>query len=335
MINKMLSIIVPVYNCELSIVRCIDSILKSKYKDYEIIIINDSSIDNSKNIIESNYSNIDKISIINLNENKGVSFCRNLGIEKARGSYITFVDADDYITENMYNNMMSYIEKYDVECCVCNYSEISTNGSMKRSKYSYNNELLNREETIKKYLTDNISPAIWDKIFKADILKKYIKFNTELKVGEDILFCLDFFYRANKIYVLNEINYFYVQQEQSVMHVVSPKLLQFKDIVKNISNEQLNYYEINFKDEFDYFKSAMIMRGIHSLTMLYNKGNKKQVIEFLKLIINKDDLDLQLRSKYTSKFIKVEVFIINSLGIKSHLILRPIYIEGRKILRRS
>lgn len=334
MINKMLSIIVPVYNCESSIIRCIDSILKSKYKNYEIIIINDSSTDNCKNILDMKYSQVDKISIINLSENKGVSFCRNLGIEKAKGSYITFVDADDYISKDMYYIMMSYIEKYDVDCCICDYSEIFPNGVIQKSKYSYSNGLLMREEIIKRYLIDDISPAIWDKIFRADILKEHVKFNTKLKVGEDILFCLDFFYRIKKVYILNQVSYYYIQQEQSVMHVVSPKLLQFKDIVMNIKEEQLNYYTTSCQQEFNYFRSAMIMRAIHSLTMLYNKENKKEVIEFLKLIVNRNDLKLQLKSKYTNKFIKIEVFIINYLGIRSHLALRPIYIEGRKILRR-
>ena len=109
MTDKILSIIVPVYNCESTIERCIDSILKSKYNNFEILIINDASQDKSKNIIESRYLNNDRIEIINLSENRGVSFCRNLGIENARGEYITFVDADDYITESMYSNMMDII----------------------------------------------------------------------------------------------------------------------------------------------------------------------------------------------------------------------------------
>lgn len=335
MTDKILSIIVPVYNCESTIERCIDSILKSKYNNFEILIINDASQDNSKNIIESRYLNNDRIEIINLSENRGVSFCRNLGIENARGKYITFVDADDYITESMYSNMMGIIYKHNVDCCICDYSEVFSNGSIQKSKYKYENIILNREETIKKYLIDDISPAIWDKIFKADILKKYVRFNEDLKVGEDILFCLDFFYRVENIYLLNEINYFYIQQEQSVMHVVSPKLLQFKEVVSSISKKQLNYYKRYCDEEFCYFKSAMIMRGIHSLTMLYNKKNKRQVIEYLNQLREKNILDMHVKSKYTSKFIKIEALIIRSLGIRIHLILSPIYIKVREKFRKK
>lgn len=334
MTDKILSIIVPVYNCESTIERCIDSILKSKYNNFEILIINDASQDKSKNIIESRYLNNDRIEIINLSENRGVSFCRNLGIENARGEYITFVDADDYITESMYSNMMDIIYKHNVDCCICDYSEVFSNGSIQKSKYRYENIILNREETIKKYLVDGISPAIWDKIFKADILKKYVRFNEDLKVGEDILFCLDFFYRVENIYLLNEINYFYIQQEQSVMHVVSPKLLQFKDVIKSIEQEKYNYYSKSYSDEFDYFKSAMFMRGIHSLTMLYNKKNKRQVIEYLKKLGEKEVLNLHIKNKYTSKFIRIEAFIIKVFGIRMHLVLSPIYIRMRSIIRK-
>lgn len=330
-----LSIIVPVYNCELTIERCIDSILKSKFNKFEILIINDASKDNSKNVIEYKYLNNDRIKVINLKQNRGVSFCRNLGIKNAKGKYITFVDADDYITDSMYSNMMNIIYKNDVECCICDYSEVFSDGRIQKSKYRYENIKLNREEAIKRYLVDGISPAIWDKIFKADILKKYVKFNEDLKVGEDILFCLDFFYRVENIYLLNEINYFYIQQEQSVMHIVSPKLLQFKQVSKSIEQEKYNYYSKSYSDEFDYFKGAMFMRGIHSLTMLYNNTNKKQVIEYLNELNKKNILEMHIKNKYTSKFIKIEASIIRYLGINIHLMLSPIYIKLREKIRKK
>lgn len=332
--NKLLSIIVPVYNCESTIERCIDSILKSKYSNLEILIINDASQDNSKNIIESKYFNNNIVKVINMDKNMGVSFCRNLGIENASGEYITFVDADDYIADNMYKDMMNIINDNNVDCCVCDYLEVFLNGPTQKSKYKYHNDVLNRQDVIKRYLVDRISPAIWDKIFKADILKKYVRFNEELKVGEDILFCLDFFYRVESVYLLNEINYFYIQQEESVMHVVSPKLLQFKEVANSIEEEKYNYYSENYNEEFNYFKSAMFMRGIHSLTMLYDKQNKKQVMEYIIKLCEKEILNLHIKNKYTSKFIALETFIIKVFGVRIHLILSPIYIRMRAIIRK-
>ena len=209
-----LSIIVPAYNCEKSICICIDSILNSEYKSYEIIIINDGSTDNTVYTITNKYLSKNNIIIINLEKNQGVSYCRNIGIEKASGEYITFVDADDYVSTNIYSEMMRIVKEQAVDCCVCDYCEVFPDGSIQNSKYNYKNNVLNNEKCIKSFLVDNISPSACDKIFKAELLKKYVRFDSKLKVGEDILFCLNFFYRAKSVYLLNQIHYYYEQQEE-------------------------------------------------------------------------------------------------------------------------
>lgn len=335
MMNEIeLSIVVPVYNCEKSVCRCIDSILNSEYKSYEIIIINDGSSDNTVYIIKNEYSSKDNIRFINLEKNQGVSYCRNIGIEESNGNYITFVDADDYISTNIYSEMMKIIREEDVDCCGCDYCEIFPDGSIQKSKYNYKNNILNNEKCIKAFLVDNISPAAWDKIFKAELVKKYVRFDRKLKVGEDILFCLNFFYRAERIYLLNQIHYYYEQQENSVMHEMSPKLLQFTEITKQINKEQLDIYEKNFKEEYQYFVSAMLIRGIHTITFLINKENIKQAKVYLKVLKQVNLLKIQMRSKYTKKFIKFEMFNFIYLGINIHILLSPIYIKARKFLRK-
>lgn len=332
--REMLSIIVPAYNCENTIVNCIESILQSTYSQYELIIINDASVDNTASVLKQ-YEEYDKVQIINLSQNKGVSYCRNLGIDKAKGGYITFVDADDYITKEMYERMMKATLSSNVDCCVCDYSEIYSNNNVQKSKYKYKNIVLSHDEVIKSYLTDQISPAVWDKIFKTEILKKKVKFNEGLKVGEDILFCLNFFTNCRSLYTLNEIHYFYIQQTNSVMHTISPKLLQFEEVVTSIPQQQKKYYKDKYLSEYNYFQSAMLLRGIHSISVLYNQNNKSQVKEYLSKLRKKDLLDLHLKNKYTSKFIKLEIVIFRYLGISFHLLLMPVYKSVRKVLRKA
>lgn len=329
-----LSVIVPAYNCEKSICKCIDSILSSQYIDYEIIIINDASIDTTKSILCEKYSHKNNIIIINLNKNQGVSYCRNIGIEKASGNYITFVDSDDYITSKMYSNMMHLINEYNLDCCICDYVEIFPDGSKQKSKYHYKNKILNNEEGIKEFFIDNMSPSVCDKIFRTTLLRKNRKFENKLRVGEDILFVLNFINTARSTYILDEIHYHYVQQEKSTMHTIAPKLLQFTKIEKHISKQQLIFYENKFKDEYKYFKSAMLMRGIHSVTSLINKVNIRQAKYYLSVLRQIDLLKVQLKSKYTNKFIKLEVFIFIYFGINIHILLSPIYVYARKNLRR-
>ena len=332
--KNMLSIIVPAYNAEKSICRCIDSILKTSYKNYEVLIINDKSIDNTLEKLKSNYEIKNNIRIIDLNENKGVSYCRNLVVKEAKGEYITFVDADDYISENMYSNMMKLVEEYDLDCCVCDYIEVFPNGNTVKSKYSYKNKLLNNEMCIREYLTDRISPAVWDKIFKKSILERVL-FQNRLSVGEDILFCLNIFKLSNKVYTLNEEYYYYEQQEASVMHVMSPKFLQFKEVENYISEKDLKFYEENFEEEIKYFKSAMYMRGIHTITSLVNKENKKEALKYLYEFKDKRILKDYIKNKYSNKFIKIEVINILVLGFRIHIKLSPHYVKARKIIRKS
>lgn len=327
-----LSIIVPVFNGQTYIEKTINNLLKIEIDNYEIIIINDGSSDNTENILELKYSNNDKINIVNLKENKGVSYCRNFGISKARGQYITFMDVDDEVNTKMYIDLLTIAKKDNLDVCGCNYIERSENVEVK-SKYILPEGVLNNDEIVKLYLTDKISPAIWDKIFKYDILEK-VKFNEKLQVGEDILFCLEVFLKTEKARFINEYYYCYMQQETSVMHQISNKLVQFKEIEKGLNVEDYNCLRNNYSIEFEYFRGAMIMRGVHSISMLKNKYNKKQAIDLIYNIMDRNILKNFIKNKYTAKNIKIEVFILIYLGIRMHLSLMPMYKYIRNKIRK-
>lgn len=322
---KKLTIVIPVYNGEKYIKRCLDSVLSNK-NIKEVIVINDCSTDGSLKILKEYGS---RIKLIDLKENRGVSYARNLGIEKATGDYITFVDVDDYIEPNTYFQMLSKIEKTDADICICNYDEIfEENGKIVNSKYNLDFEELDNESVVKKFLTDDISPAIWDKVYKTKLLKN-ISFENNLAIGEDILFCLKVFMNCKKATFINERFYHYVQQNTSAMHVISPKLLQFKNVIKGIDKTKYEELENNYAEEFNYFKLEMITRGIHSISMLINKSNKAEGIEYLQHYYNKEDLKNIIKCKYFSKSIKLEILILLVFGIRIHLLLMPIY----KIIR--
>jgi len=109
-----ISIIVPIYNSEYYIERCIKSIINQSYSNLEIILIDDGSTNNSASICET-YKNIDRrITFIKLEKNNGVGFARNIGLSKANGDFITFVDSDDHIDKDMYKNFVSYISTENI-----------------------------------------------------------------------------------------------------------------------------------------------------------------------------------------------------------------------------
>ncbi len=330
---KDLSIILPVYNGENYIERCIKSILQTAGVDYEIIIINDASTDHTETKIKKLEN--DSITIISLSENKGVSYCRNLGIEKAKGKYITFIDADDYIEKEMYSILLQKAQEEDLDVCYCNnYELFEKTGKIVKSKYQLKNKIVKQPEIMKLYLTDQISRACWDKIYKADLLKNNIKVEEELAVGEDILFVLDVMKESKKIGVVDSYFYYYVQQEKSVMHTISPKFLQFKKVIQKTLEKEYETMRLAYSTEYEYFQGEMLVRGIHSISTLANKENKKQAIQYMTELVDKKTLKQWIKNPYGSRLVKIEIQILLLFGIRMHLLLMPIYKYMRGKLRK-
>ena len=326
-----LSIILPVYNGEKFIKKTIDKLLKIDLKK-EIIVINDCSIDNTQKILES-YN--DKIELINLNKNCGVSNARNIGIQNAKGKYLAFIDADDDFEINMYQEMITKLEKEKNDLCICNYDEYMYKKNLKivKSKYIYENIENSSNKILKMYLTDKISPAIWDKVYLTEFIKK-INFNTQLSIGEDILFCLNIFLNTNKISFINKYYYHYYQNESSAMHNISDKMLEFSKVIDYIEPQDRERLKTECKEEFEYFECEMTTRGIHSIMANVCHENKKEATKYLKKYYDLEKFNKILNNKYFSKSIKIEIYILKKFGIKTHIILTPLYVKARNLSRK-
>ena len=127
---KKVSIIVPVYNVEKYLAKCLDSLVNQTLEDVEIIVVDDGSKDNSKQIIDEFQTKYpDKIKSF-VKENGGLSDARNFGLDRASGEYIGFVDSDDYVTAEMFQEMYSLAQKYDAEMVICNLQKVDENGKI-------------------------------------------------------------------------------------------------------------------------------------------------------------------------------------------------------------
>ena len=218
-----ISIIVPVYNSEKYIKRCIDSIIKQTYQNFELIIINDGSTDNSLKIINDNYSKYKNIKIIN-QTNSGVSKSRNKGIEIAKGKYICFVDSDDYIDSNLIYNLLNQNNDYDwILSGIYDYNE---NKLIKQIKYKDNSLNLN---DINDFIIFHSQPLLTSpvaKLYKRDIIiKKQLKFNVDLSFGEDRDFNYRYAQHIDKIKLISSIGYYY---EQNNPFSLSKQLYSYK-----------------------------------------------------------------------------------------------------------
>lgn len=192
--KDLISIIVPVYNAEAYIKRCIESILNQTYKNIEIILINDGSIDKSGDICET-YANVDNRIIVRHTENKGVSSARNLGISIANGKYIAFVDADDFVSPIMYENLHKALILYNANIAACRIKKY--NGLIFKKNKNDEIKVLNSLESMKFLLNlDNgYACGPCNKLYKKDIVNK---FNEQLSIAEDLLFNFEIYLNNKK-----------------------------------------------------------------------------------------------------------------------------------------
>ena len=208
---KRISVIVPVHNAENYLEKCLNSIIPQLSDQDEILLMNDWSTDSSTQICEEyskKYNNI----FTQYNENGGPSKTRNLGIEKATGKYLLFIDSDDYLKENYVVKMLEDIENY--ELTVCSYSFVYEDlNKIQEQKYSnkLGNVIIPKDDFIKLYHVQLLN-LVWNKIYRADIIKKNnIRFDEKITKGEDLLFNLDYIAHINtEIKIINESLYYYV-----------------------------------------------------------------------------------------------------------------------------
>lgn len=198
----MISIIVPVYNSRDTLERCIDSILNQTFQYFELIIVDDGSVDDSWSIINQ-YSEKD-VRIIPLSkENGGVGSARNMGIESAHGEYVCFVDSDDYVSSHYLEDLVNCIEEWDVDLAMCLINKTPKERFSPETFFEDNNMIIN---SILLQKEQNAGP--YNKLFKRSIIDN-LRFNEDIYMGEDTLFCVEYAKKCRNAIRCNKILYYY------------------------------------------------------------------------------------------------------------------------------
>lgn len=214
--NDLISVIVPVYNVEKYLKECIESIINQTYKNLEIILVDDGSPDNCGKICD-NYAKQDKRIKVIHKENGGVSSARNKGLEACTGKYITFVDSDDFIELNFCEVMLKKIKETASDCIVSGYNRVYEN----KSETIMNSQLqiINQMEFLQKILQVQLGMGFCHmKLWKSEIIiKNNIKFDSQLLVGEDALFCMQASEYVQKVCLLDRALYNYRFNTQSLV----------------------------------------------------------------------------------------------------------------------
>lgn len=193
MIQSLITVVVPVYNVELYLEDCIDSILNQTYQNFEIILVDDGSTDNSEKICNQMAKINDKITVIH-QLNQGVSAARNNGINEASGKYIIFVDADDTV-ENKYLEYLitPFFDNNDIDISICGYSKVKSNGFIDLKTSGNEKHMTNRELFEDAFLDYGIEGYPFNKLYVTDKIKQFsIKFDKSIKICEDLLFYIEY-----------------------------------------------------------------------------------------------------------------------------------------------
>lgn len=212
--DEKISVIVPVYNVEQYLERCVDSIINQTYKNLEIILVNDGSTDNSGQLCDELARKDDRIRVIH-KRNGGVSEARNVGVKEVSGEYVIFIDSDDYIDKKMFNVLYSQIKLARADVSVCGVMNIYENNNIPQARNTNEYLILNNEGFLREYLKgERIPGGIWNKLIKSSIAKS-IEFPVGL-IYEDAYYHYELIKLARKYVVTTEPLYNYYHREGSL-----------------------------------------------------------------------------------------------------------------------
>ena len=278
-----ISVIVPAYNCEKTIERCLYSIIGQTYKNIQIIVINDGSSDNTESIVKQIQRKDSRINLISI-PNSGVSHARNIGIDFAEGDYLTFVDSDDYIDSETYKTLIGIIKEYDVQIAHCSYKNVDENGSVLGTVGDTGKVLLqSHDEALEFFLKDKLfCEALWNKLYSKELFRS-IRLDESLKINEDVLanFCL--FDLVDSSAFIDKSFYSYVSNIHSVTHTSKgfAGAEQSLVVAKKI-------YQMSIGKPYEYDAKCKVARKTLNLLKDYTNFNKKETIAEKKTNLRKE-----------------------------------------------
>ena len=295
----LISVIMPVFNAEKYLERAIQSILNQSFENIELIIIDDNSKDKSQDIIMSIKQNDSRVKYFH-NIEQGVSAARNLGIKKAKGEYITFIDADDFLKENALKDMYEYVQREKSDICMASYFQVESNREYICKLPFEDGKVLNNEEIkeilipqmigIKKSDSNKelIMGSVWRLLIRANLINTYnIKFNLKVPIAEDLLFCIEVFSKVQSLIIMEKPYYCYVRYGNSTLEKYRENFLEESLFFYNEYEKVLrknNLLDDNI-DRFIINKSSMYTTAISNCFRNDAPKDNKKIIKKINDVI--------------------------------------------------
>lgn len=277
--SYLVSIIMPTYNNDSTISASIESVIQQTYKNWELLVINDGSIDETEEIVSEFAARDSRIKLVSI-PNGGVSNARNTGIQMAAGKYIMFVDADDLYMDFSLFEMVSAIEDQEVDLACGGYELIENNRDKSNSKIKTNPigtwDIRNMYESIFEMQRNQTFNTVWNKIFKREIIvKNNILMDVTCDIGEDLLFVIEYLKYCSKVVLLDKIIYRYYFLDSGLSK-------KNRDNIFEIRIDQLNQL-LSFYNERMYDRTYLYDEYLRMCYLSIAEINRKESYNSFKL----------------------------------------------------
>lgn len=269
--KELISVIVPVYNVEQYLSRCVDSILNQSYQELELILVNDGSKDKSLEVCRKYEQKDFRIKIVD-KKNEGAGAARNAGLEMAEGELIMFIDSDDWIEHDMLQHLYKLLRENSADISMCNYFIESVDGS-ERTSHPFP---IQDEPSITNDIAQCVAmldeqckfPYLWNRLYKRKFIEDFhIRFENQFTTGQDLDFNLKYFRHVNKCVISNRPLYHYIKNgigslcaryKDGLYGIVSELNLRRKALYTELNmNEKDDYIQIYEKTYVEYISSCV------------------------------------------------------------------------------
>lgn len=317
------SIIIPVYNVEKFLRKCLDAIVEQKFSDYEVILIDDGSQDKSGEICDVYAEKYEKITVYHI-ENHGVSHARNIGLQMAKGKYIWFIDSDDFIESNaLYNICEELKKKQEPDLLVFdanvrdqenNIKQVITCDELRKQNMNFQND----RELI------YMNTALWNKIYKRQIIsEKQLIFSENITIAEDLLFNYIYILECRNVEYEKKVLYNYIQRKNSAMQGAGRNrdvLKAFEQLIEYY--KKVNMYS-NYKVEIQYLIYYHIY--LTSMIRMVRNNAEKMEINYILKWLKEQKLSPLILNKYVRHMPIKHIVLLLLIKIKAYQIIRYLF----------
>lgn len=301
--NPLISVIVPIYNVEKYLARCVDSIVNQTYKNLEIILVNDGSPDLCPQMCDDYAEKDSRIKVVH-KKNGGLSDARNAGMAVAKGEYISFIDSDDYVSDDFFECLLDVMNKENSDIAECSVVKLYEDNRFDEFSDDLSVKTYDTQDAMSALIAENpFHQHVWNKLYKTELVRD-IPYAVG-KLNEDEFWTYQVFGRANKVSKLNKTMYYYFQRNSSIMGVGYN--IRRLDALEGKANRQKyienNFPELSTQAKIDLYGSCMF--AYQSVLKFLSGADKKKALSIIKKYKNNCNLsfdEIELADKSARKY---------------------------------